>query len=119
MRLLTALCLLSIAPLSIGHARSGIETFAGTGEKGFSGDGGPAAAAQLNNPFGIARGADGALYICDCDNQRVRKVTPDGVIHTIAGNGTRGYSGDGGPATAAALNEPYEVRSDASGNVFF
>ena len=96
-----------------------LTTFAGTGAKGFSGDGGPAANAQVNNPFGLARGPDGALYICDCDNQRVRKVAPDGMISTVAGNGTRGYSGDGGPAKDAALNEPYEVRFDKAGNVFF
>ena len=96
-----------------------VTTFAGAGTKGFSGDGGPAAAAELNNPFAIARGPDGALYICDTDNQRIRKVAPDGTISTVAGNGTRGYSGDGGPATQAALNEPYEVRWDQGGNMFF
>jgi len=95
-----------------------VKTLAGTGVKGFAGDGGPATAAQLNNPFGVARGPDGALYICDTDNQRLRKVTRDGIITTVAGNGTRGYSGDGGPAVAAAMNEPYEVRFDASGNIF-
>jgi hypothetical protein len=63
-----------------------VETFAGTGVKGFSGDGGPASKAQLNNPFHIARGPDGALYICDVDNHRVRKVAKDGIITTVAGN---------------------------------
>jgi DNA-binding beta-propeller fold protein YncE len=96
-----------------------ISTFAGTGVKGFSGDGGPAVNAQLNNPFAIARGPDGALYLCDTDNQRIRKVTPDGLISTVAGNGTRGWSGDDGPATQAALNEPYELRWDQGGNLFF
>ena len=96
-----------------------ISTFAGTGTKGFSGDGGPATAAQLSNPSAIARGPDGALYVCDTDNQRIRKIAPDGTISTVAGNGTRGYSGDGGPATQAALNEPYEVRWDQGGNLFF
>ena len=105
--------------LAVSSAAPALETFAGTGAKGFSGDGGPAARAQVNNPFGIARGPDGALYICDTDNQRVRKIAPDGTISTVAGNGTRGYSGDGGPATGAALNEPYEVRFDKAGNVFF
>lgn len=111
--------LLSVAIAGAADIPDGVETFAGTGSKGFSGDGGPATAALLNNPFGIARGPDGALYVCDTDNQRVRKVTRDGVIQTVAGSGTRGYSGDGGTATAAALNEPYEVRFDAAGNVFF
>jgi streptogramin lyase len=94
-----------------------ISTFAGNGTKGFSGDGGPAAAAQLSDPNGIARGPDGALYICDTMNHRVRRVTRDGKIATVAGNGEKGFSGDGGPATAAKLNEPYEVRFDRAGNV--
>ncbi|MGH7955442.1 MAG: hypothetical protein ACREH8_00335, partial [Opitutaceae bacterium] len=94
-----------------------ISTFAGTGTKGFSGDGGPASAAQLADPNGIARGPDGALYICDTMNHRIRKVTPDGRIVTVAGNGEKGYAGDGGPAPAAKLNEPYEVRFDRAGNV--
>src|SRR5687768_5027438 len=119
MKLIASLVLFGAIVSAPCHARTGIETFAGTGVKGFSGDGGPATAAQLNNPFGVARGTDGALYICDCDNHRIRKVTPDGVIHTVAGNGSRGYSGDGGPAIAAPLNEPYEIRVDAAGNIFF
>ena len=96
-----------------------IATFAGTGAKGFSGEDGPAKDAQLNFPTGVARGPDGALYICDTGNHRIRKVTPDGKILTIAGNGQPGWSGDGGPATEAKLNEPYEVRFDARGNVFW
>src|SRR6185295_19874183 len=96
-----------------------VVTFAGTGEKGFSGDAGPAVQAQLNDPTGIMRGPDGALYICDTANHRIRKVTRDGKITTIAGTGEKGYAGDGGPATAAKLNEPYEVRLDQSGNIFW
>lgn len=95
-----------------------IRTIAGTGAKGFSGDGGPAARAQINNPFGLVRGPDGALYVCDCDNHRVRRIAPDGSISTHAGNGTRGHSGDGGPATEAAMDQPYEVRFDKAGNLF-
>lgn len=98
---------------------SRVVTFAGTGAKGFSGDGGPAAAAQLNNPFAIARGPDGCLYICDVDNHRIRRVTADGIISTYAGSGHRGYQGDGGPATNACLNEPYEMAWDKSGNLHF
>jgi DNA-binding beta-propeller fold protein YncE len=94
-----------------------ISTFAGTGAKGFAGDGGPSTAAQLAGPNGIARGPDGALYICDTMNHRIRKVTPDGRITTVAGNGEKGHAGDGGPALAASLNEPYEVRFDREGNV--
>src|SRR5688572_18145227 len=97
----------------------GISTLAGTGSQGFSGDGGPATQAQLNDPTGIARGPDGALYICDTGNHRIRRVTPDGRIATIAGNGQGGWSGDGGPAIAAQLNEPYEVRFDVAGNIFW
>ena len=96
-----------------------IVTFAGTGKPGFSGDSGPATQAQLNNPYGICREPDGALYICDMDNQRVRRVAADGTISTVAGTGKRGYSGDGGPAIQAELNEPYEVRFDRQGNLFF
>jgi len=94
-------------------------TFAGTGQAGYSGDGGPAAQAKLDQPFGIVRGPDRALYICDTNNHIVRRVAPDGAISTIAGAGKRGYSGDGGPATKAELNEPYEVRFDRRGNMFF
>ena len=112
---MVAFCLNSFG----AEQRAIISTFAGTGIKGFSGDGGPAIAAQLNDPTGICGGPDGALYICDTANQRIRKVGPDGRIQTIAGNGERGWSGDGGPATAAKLNEPYEVRRDGAGNLFW
>ncbi|HVY71322.1 MAG TPA: hypothetical protein VHH73_15425, partial [Verrucomicrobiae bacterium] len=94
-------------------------TIAGTGQPGYSGDAGPAAAAQLNNPYGLVKASDGALYICDMENQVIRRIGPDGVITTVAGSGKRGYSGDGGPATRAELNEPYEVRLDATDNLYF
>ena len=64
-----------------------ISTFAGTGVKGFSGDGGPATQAQVNNPFGVVRGPDGAIWFCEYDGQVVRKVTADGKIQTVAGSG--------------------------------
>src|SRR5688572_3636030 len=104
-----------MATASAGAAT--ISTFAGTGTKGFSGDGGPASAAQLADPNGIARGPDGALYICDTMNHRIRKVTRDGRISTVAGNGEKGFAGDGGQALSAKLNEPDEVRFDRAGNV--
>jgi hypothetical protein len=100
-------------------ARRADQHFRRTGAKGFSGDDGPATAAQFNQPFGITRGPDGALYICDTGNHRIRRIALDGMISTVAGNGTRGWSGDGGPAIGASLNEPYEVRFDSAGNLFF
>ncbi len=101
------------------QAASTIGRFAGTGVAGFSGDGGAAVQAQLNDPTGIARGPDGALYVCDTANHRVRKVSPGGTITTVAGTGEPGWSGDGGPATAAKLHEPYEVCFDPAGDVFW
>ena len=104
----------------VGPARGqNVSTLAGTGVKGFSGDGGPASAAQLNNPYAVARGPDGQLYICDVDNHRIRRISVEGIISTFAGSGQRGYAGDGGLATAASLNEPYEMAWDKSGNLYF
>lgn len=97
----------------------GIATLAGTGVAGFSGDRGPATKAQLANPYGVVRGPDGALYICEVDNHVIRRVAPNGSISTVAGIGQRGYSGDGGPALEAKLNEPYEIRFDTAGNMLF
>jgi streptogramin lyase len=109
--------------LVAAHACSGaarqIATFAGTGEKGYSGDNGPATQARLNNPFGIVKGPGGALYVCDTGNHVIRRIATNGIIATIAGTGKSGYSGDGGPALKAELNEPYEVRFDKAGNMYF
>src|SRR5665213_287526 len=74
---------------------------------------------ELHGPYGISRGPDHALYICDCDAELVRKLTGDGKVSIVAGNGTRGYSGDGGPATSAQLSDPYEVRFDHAGDIYF
>src|SRR5262245_10242480 len=82
---------------------------AGTGLKGFSGDGGPASSAQFNYPSSLAADAFGNLFIADSGNFRVRKVTPDGVICTVAGNGMERFGGDGGPATSAELSGPAGV----------
>ena len=95
-----------------------ISTVAGNGTPGYSGDGGPAASAMLNYPTGVAVDAAGNLFIADEANNRVRKVNPGGVISTVAGNGTQGYSGDGGPATSAELYYPYGVAVDTAGNLF-
>lgn len=86
-----------------------ISTVAGNGTNGYSGDGGPATAAQLEGPTRLRRGADGALLICDTRNHAIRRVDRDGIISTIAGDGTPGYSGDGRPAIAARLNSPYDI----------
>jgi streptogramin lyase len=111
--------LLVLFTASVFGAAPTVSTFAGTGTKGNTGDGGPATKAQLNNVFGIVRGSDGALYVCDCMNHQIRKVAADGTISTVAGTGTKGYAGDGGPATKAQLNEPYEVRFDPAENLVF
>ncbi len=95
-----------------------IETFAGNGQKGHSGDGGKATQAQLDNPFGVVRGPDGAIWFCEYSGQRIRRVAQDGIISTIAGNGTVGYSGDGGPAILASFNLPHEIRFDRAGDLF-
>ncbi len=96
-----------------------ITTVAGNGSAGFSGDSGPATSAKLYEPNGVAVDAAGDIYIADSLNQRIRLVTAaTGIITTLAGNGTEGHSGDGGPATSAALNGPVGVASDTAGTVY-
>jgi RHS repeat-associated protein len=95
-----------------------ITTVAGNGLTGYGGDGGTATQARLDNPWGVAVGADGSLYIADQRNHRVRHVGPDGIITTVAGNGLTGYGGDGGPATQARMTEPLGVATGANGNVY-
>jgi hypothetical protein len=95
-----------------------ISTVAGNGTAGFSGDGGPATSARLYNPSGVAIDASGNLFIADLNNNRIRKVTPDGIISTVAGNGASGYGGDGGLATSAQLNGPSGIAVNAGGNLF-
>ncbi|MDB5323612.1 MAG: vgb 3 [Phycisphaerales bacterium] len=112
--------LLIISVLLTLPLQAQIQSIAGTGQKGFSPDNTPAAQAQLNNPFGLTKGPDQALYFCDTDNHIIRKITPQGLISTIAGTPTKkGYAGDNGQATAALLNEPYELRFDKTGDLYF
>ncbi|MFN7998739.1 MAG: hypothetical protein U0Q18_34265 [Bryobacteraceae bacterium] len=95
-----------------------ISTVAGNGHPGFAGDGGPAQSAQLNQPYGVAVDISGNLYIADYGNQRVRRVTGDGTIDTIAGTGDRGFHGDGKPAASAPLLGPRNVAVDSSGTLY-
>ncbi|MDE0626934.1 MAG: hypothetical protein OXH99_11100 [Bryobacterales bacterium] len=95
-----------------------ITTVAGNGSRGYSGDGGPATAAQLAAPYDVALDAAGNLNIADQGNSRVRRVDLSGMIATVAGNGTPGFSGDAGPAVAAQLNRPQSVTLDSSGNLY-
>jgi len=95
-----------------------ITTVAGIGIAGFSGDGGPASSSSLNFPAGIAVGPDGNYYIADRVNRRVRKVSPSGIITTVAGNGNLGFGGDGGPATQATLGFIQGVGTDTAGNLY-
>jgi len=95
-----------------------ITTIAGTAVDGYSGDGGPATAAQLNAPTAMAPTSGGSLLITDTNNNRVRSVSPGGIISTVAGNGGGAYSGDGGPATSASVSIPLGVAVDASGSLY-
>jgi len=95
-----------------------ITTVAGTGTCCYAGDGGPAIGAEIGAPYGLAVDASGSVYIADTNNQRIRKVTAAGIISTVAGNGTAGYSGDGGQATSASIPNPGGVAVDPSGNLY-
>lgn len=95
-----------------------ITTFAGSGEKGFDGDGGPATQAKTGAPAALFVDAKDNVYYCDFTNHAVRKVTPEGIITTLAGTGTGGFNGDGIEATKAQLREPCGVAVDAAGRVY-
>jgi hypothetical protein len=101
-----------------GRKAGTIDTLAGTGKPGLSGDRGPARKAKVNLPEGIATDRQGNVYFVDLDHQRVRKVDTHGKITTFAGTGKAGFSGDGGPARKAQLNYPYAVATDRNGNVY-
>src|SRR5208282_1269376 len=95
-----------------------ITTVAGNGTFGYNGDNGPATSAELQVPSGVAVDSAGNLYIADSSNNRIRKVDANGIITTVAGSDTFGYSGDGGPATSAELYVPYGVAVDSAGNLY-
>jgi hypothetical protein len=100
------------------NATGTMQVVAGTGLPGYSGDGGPATQAQLNEPEGLAVGADGTVYFADAQNNRVRSISSQGTITTIAGNGTNGSVGIGGPATSAELADPRDVAVASDGSVY-
>ena len=95
-----------------------ISTVAGNGIQGYSGDGGAATSAKLKDPTGVVLDSAGNLYIADANNSVIRKVSTAGIISTVAGNGTNGFSGDGGSATAAQLSAPYGIALDSAGNLY-
>ena len=101
----------------VDAATGAITTIAGTGEAGYSGDGGPATEAMLYEPYSLAIDSDGSVYIVDRLNAVVRKVDADGIIATVAGNGKPGYSGDGGPAAEAQMREPNDCYLDGNGGL--
>jgi sugar lactone lactonase YvrE len=119
-RITSAVFAIAIALIAAPLNAAEIVTIAGTGQESYSGDGGPARQAAIGQPFGLVIGPDLALYACSVADHVVRRIDlTSGLISTSAGSGEKGYSGDGGPATKARLNEPYEVRFDADGNMFF
>jgi sugar lactone lactonase YvrE len=95
-----------------------VTTIAGTGAAGYSGDNGPATSARINTPLGMTIDAAGNLYFADGNNNRIRKISPSGIITTFAGDGTGSYGGDNGPATSAQLFGPFGVRADSQGNIY-
>lgn len=117
---LYCLLLLLLPSVLPAQAAGQIDTIAGSGEKQLNRFQGPADQVNLGQTFGVEVGPQGALYITEVENHRVWKLDPETqTLLTVAGNGKKGYSGDGGPATKASLNEPYEVRFDSQGNLYF
>jgi streptogramin lyase len=122
--LLISFCLLQaglLIPIDQSAAVAGeVITIAGNGKAEYTGDGGIARDAGVGGPFGVSLGPDGELYVCETTNHVIRRLDEKTRrLTTVAGNGQQGYSGNRGPATAARLNEPYEIRFDSRGNMFF
>ena len=111
---------LFVGPGSVLPAQE-VVTILGTGKAGWSGDGGAGTQARCNEPFGLVVGPDNAIYVCETKSHVIRRIDPQTQnVTTIAGTGGKsGYAGDGGPATAALLHEPYEIRFDKDGHMFF
>jgi len=100
------------------QAQGIVTTFAGNGNMTFSGDGGPATAASLNHPRGLALDSAGGVYIADTDNWRIRRVTPAGIVSSVAGNGAYGATGDGGQATNASFSDVTDIALDSAGDLY-
>jgi uncharacterized protein (TIGR03437 family) len=96
-----------------------ISTYAGNGVSGYAGDGGQAVNASISDAMAVALDAAGDLYIADSSNRRIRKVSPSGIISTVAGTGVQGYTGDGGPAISAMLGRPVALVFDSAGNLYY
>ncbi len=110
------LLLLAVVPAIAGE----ISTVAGTGKAGYSGDHGKAIRAELDQPFGVITAPDGDIVFCDTNNHVIRRIERGtGVVSTVVGSGKKGYAGDGGPATEALLDEPYEIRFHPGGDLYW
>ncbi|MDX2036558.1 MAG: hypothetical protein SFX72_07895 [Isosphaeraceae bacterium] len=114
------LMILLLGQLAAPGAPGTIDSPVGSGAKGASGDGGPAASARLDQPFDVAFDRAGNLFFSDTNNHKIRRVDArTGAISTVAGSGKKGFAGDGGPATACAMDEPYGLAIDADGTIYF